>query len=632
MNTPRFIHQQVMQLKCHFWACLGLVMALPVEEAFMHFKEGDGFYCQGMPLLSALIAPFLAALLACATVQADLDVRRESFWQSKPVTVARFMTGKYFIGLLMVIVTLVFPLLFSWITLILADEMLWRGIVLLFVMAGLFCWLAYSICFFVNVLIRNTAQAWLIGVAVTILALLASVILPLNVKDLSTDLFDGPMKIILITVALVFSCVAFIGSILAVKHNWRVHTHLRGLLWGGAGLVFMVVLFFSHQVANIKILDVKTVVNHEGEVYDYLHSQLGAVFLDGSPTYYKVSVDNGTIDVKSTTLTSQQFEELRQRAHAPESYEVPEELKRTYDYAWAVGQSERNLPSLYRVGQSEYWFRLNSYYRTEEEVVDSTGTRGNVIKVKEHRHYERAYLQCSRPLELGWEPVSYLDLSEYLQDSNDLAYGEREWRATVCLIKDRAIVVLNKHCLLVDISNPKEMVVVESQPLKYRLRYEQAKSGFFDLLPLESLDRNDRIKASISLAALGGSVFTGSDGSVRYVLCGRSKILLYEVEEIKADQIRCRLRDERRASPLEEMGNPWINKQILKDGVLYLCFEHRLMVFDISGSRIRKLGHFERWNESFQIGDMEVLENGNILLAIGNTRNSVHLQLLQNPK
>ena len=48
MNTRRFIHQQVMQLKWQFWACLALVMALPLEEAVVNFKEGTGFHSAGL--------------------------------------------------------------------------------------------------------------------------------------------------------------------------------------------------------------------------------------------------------------------------------------------------------------------------------------------------------------------------------------------------------------------------------------------------------------------------------------------------------------------------------------------------------------------------------------------------------
>ena len=42
MRVSGIIHQQICQLKWHLLACLGLLMVLPVEEAVVNLKAGDG--------------------------------------------------------------------------------------------------------------------------------------------------------------------------------------------------------------------------------------------------------------------------------------------------------------------------------------------------------------------------------------------------------------------------------------------------------------------------------------------------------------------------------------------------------------------------------------------------------------
>ena len=67
MKTGRILHQQIVQLRGHFLACLGLMMALPIEEAIINLREGEGFYASGLSLgIPMTVAPLLAGLIACA--------------------------------------------------------------------------------------------------------------------------------------------------------------------------------------------------------------------------------------------------------------------------------------------------------------------------------------------------------------------------------------------------------------------------------------------------------------------------------------------------------------------------------------------------------------------------------------
>ena len=53
MKTGRILHQQIVQLRGHFLACLGLMMALPIEEAIINLREGEGFYGKGLRPINA---------------------------------------------------------------------------------------------------------------------------------------------------------------------------------------------------------------------------------------------------------------------------------------------------------------------------------------------------------------------------------------------------------------------------------------------------------------------------------------------------------------------------------------------------------------------------------------------------
>ena len=99
MKILNIIHQQIAQLKWHILACFGLVMVLPLEEAIVNLKDGDGFYVSNMIIPTMMISILLAGLIACSNVQADFKERRYTFWRSKPINAKLFIVLKYLTGL-----------------------------------------------------------------------------------------------------------------------------------------------------------------------------------------------------------------------------------------------------------------------------------------------------------------------------------------------------------------------------------------------------------------------------------------------------------------------------------------------------------------------------------------------------
>ncbi|MHC4952145.1 MAG: hypothetical protein ACYTEU_14370, partial [Planctomycetota bacterium] len=218
----------------------------------------------------------------CANVQADLDDKRYIFWRSKPVGVKSFMTIKYLVGLFVAFIVIVSPIVFGFLSCrIVQNEKIELGF---YQVAGILLFislLTYSLCFFCNVLVRKTARAWLIGMAMTVFVLLVPFILPLNLKetrDVVTTTFV--IYLIFLTIMLVPSLTAFIASLIAVSRNWHLQTNLKGLLWTGAALIFLLMLLFTRQVANIKVLD-------EKEVYNIYHECVkridGKLLLEAQP-------------------------------------------------------------------------------------------------------------------------------------------------------------------------------------------------------------------------------------------------------------------------------------------------------------------------------------------------------------
>ncbi len=163
MRIQGIIHQQICQLKWHILACFGLIMVLPIEEAIVNLKEGDGVHSSTMVFASVMFGPLLAGLIACANVQGDLNEKLYIFWRSKPANVKLLITLKFFIGLIVSLVILVCPVAFGIISGGVSAEYLSESDIRDFLpLPVLLTIMTYSLCFGGTVLVRSTARAWLI--------------------------------------------------------------------------------------------------------------------------------------------------------------------------------------------------------------------------------------------------------------------------------------------------------------------------------------------------------------------------------------------------------------------------------------------------------------------------------------
>lgn len=591
MRMGRVLHQQIMQLRYHILACVGLIMVLPVEEAIVSYSEGRGYYFAHLSLFAICIAPLLTALIACATVQADLDEKRCLFWQSKPVRAHIFMTVKFGTGLVLAMFVLACPLVFLYALSHLSTAIMpFSEFTLYSVGVALVSVLTYSICFFCNVLIRKTARAWLIGLAIAGFVLLVPILLPLPIQDVVTW-----MSGVYLTLTLGASVLAFCLALAAIRHHWHLQTNLKGLLWAGGGLIFMVAVLLGRQVANIKILDEVqvTYVSDGTFVKEPGRYELGN---------REVTIADERITVTALDLPAREKERgiLLERLRAmPPHYEVEEGLELNRYPHPHFGR----ITSRLRGQAYEFVFYI---YSQSEKVVNKNGR-----EVKNTR-YKKVLLRSFQRAGGVQLPVSTLDLSDSIVDEGHPGLAMRR-------IEDKLVVLLENQCLVVAINDRGELALTEKNRYMPVARFVLDKPFTIPLIPATTIDVRERVRLSIDLAVprirnrvYKASLVSDHGGKMRFVLVNDDSLVRYDVIGWDEEKISCQYRDTR-ASLIG--GFSWGESYFVRDNRLYMFSRNKLMVFDVlTDRRIRKLGHFQRFSDQFGFGDIAVEENGNVVL------------------
>jgi len=635
MRIGGIIHQQICQLRWYLLACLGLIMVLPIEEAVVNFRAGVGFYSLPLAAAAVMFSPLLAGLIACANVQGDLDEKRYIFWRSKPANVKLLMTVKFFVGLIASFIVLVCPVVFAIATLTLfAKERVEREpmySVPFFILIGI---MTYSLCFVCNVLVRRSARAWLIGMLLAGLLLVLPFVLPLNLRDFVTDIMRYTLSYYLVII-LGASAAAFVFSLYATEHDWHLRTNLKGLLWVGLGLLFILMMLFSSQVANIKVLDEKEIESSWGK--RTLESLGNRVIFKG-----RSYVDIGKEGISLRPIGSSSGSE--KRAIAVHSNIGIDSAGLSSIYGRGMkGLRQRSYPiwgwdqGLHRsIGNDLYDFSILMYYRTEKEG-------GHAKEV-----YEKVYLRSYKLTEASWMPVGEIDISDCLTDKTSI------FRMAMRLIDDVLVVCVNQSCVAVDVTVPGELKQIDTKldvlnkPMPYFP--DREKEFTIPLLPIDSIGNNERIKLSIDLNYqfnyyIRNKVYKSSmvdihDGRISFFLVSQDSIARFDVTRWDEKKIYCKFASARPFTILESIGGLFFDETFVKGGNLYCCGKGTLLVFDIRSDRkIRKLGHFVRMD--YSIEDIEVLDDGDILLCLRWDRNlsrsdpakpeQDYLCLLENP-
>ncbi|MBL7189869.1 MAG: hypothetical protein ISS70_26365 [Phycisphaerae bacterium] len=610
MRTSAIIHQQICQLRWHLLACAGLIMVLPIEEAVVGLWEGDGFHSIRMVYAVITFSPLLAGLIACANVQGDLSEKRYIFWRSKPANVKKLMALKFFVGLTLSLTIVACPLVFALVSTALCGEDLgWQTFKHYVPVPIVVAMMTYSLCFGCNVLVRNTARSWLIGLFLAGFALVIPLMLPLGFKDVVTDIGFRAFGFYPATI-FVTSVAAFVFALYAAQHDWHLKTNLRELLWVGTGLVFLLLILFSSQVANIRVLDEKEVDGSRwaqgtlDKVGDRLIFE-GLNYVDVGKRDISLHeiVSNGASVVNpplygNTGMNSQGHQVIygpRAKGYITTSY-------------------PRRLNALYMdTEDGTYHFGIIAYFRLEGE-----GSR------KEKVH-EKVYLRSYKLVGNSWRVVDELNISDFIGDRVNYL------RMAMRLIDNTLVACVNQSYVVADVTDPGDLRLIDKRldALKgnWSLRHMDLQSEFdIPIIPVEGISIEERIKLSIDLryrfSYFRNDIYKSSmvdthNGKIAFFSVSEQGVAWFDVIRWDQKTAYCKFTSVRPFTILEGMiwaASSLHDRTFVENGKLYLSRQNTLLVFDVRVSRgIRKLGHFVRmdWN----IEDIAVLDDGNMLLS-----------------
>lgn len=639
MRASVVIHQQISQLRWHMLACLGLIMVLPIEEAFVSLHAGTGFYSVGMAVGVVSFSPLLAGLIACANVQGDLSDKRYIFWRSKPASVKKLMALKFFVGLVLALVVIACPLIFGVVTSALAGEGLDDPFLKFYLpILILIALMTYSLCFGCNVLVRKTARAWLIGMLLAGFVLVFPFMLPLGFTDIARDIgmwaFGFYPAIILAA-----SIAAFVFALYAAEHDWHLKTNLRELLCVGAALVFVLLMLFSSQVANIRVLD-------EMELKDFPWRR-GALDKAGDSLIFQglKYVDVGRKGISLREIVSEGTGVVNPPLYG--NIGVDSEGHQIVYGPRVEGYMTKSYPrrpkALYKsTDDGMYCFGIISYYRREGEVPRQSDV------------HEKVYLRSYKLVGSSWRVVDELDISDLIGEN--VSY----LRMAMRLIDNTLVVCVNRNLVVVDVTEPgdfeqtdKRLDVVQVHG-HWSLRQMDRQEEFeVPIIAIERIGIAETIKLSVDLRYrlydLDNDIYRFSmvdayNDKIAFFSVSDDEIMRFDVIRRDEKTAYCKFSNSRPFTILEAVTGygyttGFRERTFVENGRLYIPGQNTLLVFDIRGGHgVRNLGHFVRmdWN----ISDVAALEDGRVLLYAwwsglergDSEKDKRYLYLLENPE
>jgi len=455
--------------------------------------------------------------------------------------------------------------------------------------------------------------------------------LPLNLKDFVSDIMFLKFGFYL-AIILVASAAAFVFALFAAKHDWHLRTNLKGLLWAVAGLTFVLLMLFSSQVANIKVLQEKEIEFSLGRrTLDYAGNQV--IFRGDS-----------YIDTNKKSLSLRKIGSGNVMAYSYVNLGTDSAGQQIQYGPKVAGYREKIYPLygklLYKnAGNEIFFFSIHAYYRKE--------VRGASVKT----FYEGVYLRSYKRTEVYWTLVCELDISDCLTNTN------RGARIAMRLIDNMLFARVNNSFVLVDITNPGELKLINKK-LDVLQRYgpfthtDRKKEFSIPLVPIEEIGLEERIRLSIDLNyrfyyygrsdIFESSIVDVHDGNFAFFIVAHDDVARFDVTRWDEEKIYCKFSVLRPFTILEGITTSlhYTYNTFVKKGKLYSYQTDNLMVFDIrSKRRIRKLGHFVRMN--YRIEDIAVLEDGNIVLCVrldqdlglnAPNQQKWYLNLLKNPE
>jgi ABC-type transport system involved in multi-copper enzyme maturation permease subunit len=279
------------EIRVFFFIALFVFLGLPLLGAIESKVQTGRF-----EIMASVWAYFLGGVFAIfvgvGTVVRDMKGRLEDFWRSRPVSLSRWLLTKYFVGLAVVIVTLVAPLVLELLVNQTQSDLYASPQLVLawhpFVWAVL-----YSVGFMMACLVRRGAHAAMLSIAVMLLLyFLPDVLPPLRHLSVSWAVEESALprrddaynilpyyhgipwtlgKVVFhpaqlqFAMGMVLLCVAaVVGAFLIVRRDARVESGRKTIYWSLGGAALILFTSASFQIAtNLQLLQTVRIPDRE---------------------------------------------------------------------------------------------------------------------------------------------------------------------------------------------------------------------------------------------------------------------------------------------------------------------------------------------------------------------------------
>ena len=246
------------EIRALLWIALGLFIGAPiiggVEGLFQYSHHFEMQSTLGWVIpFGSILAIFAAVGATCRDFQPALD----DFWRSRPVSVTRWMTMKYVVGIAMVLVACIVPVVLE--SVVNRDRE-----ALAYLLWFPFSWIAlYSVGFLAGCLVRRTTHAAMLALAAMVLLYLLPLVIPhLSWLDITNlDLLDTESRRLsdflpYAGAMIALAIFALTLALLATRWGWRVRSSGK-MMYGviGFSLVFVFAAAAIQLGSNLPILD-----------------------------------------------------------------------------------------------------------------------------------------------------------------------------------------------------------------------------------------------------------------------------------------------------------------------------------------------------------------------------------------
>ncbi len=581
---------------------LATFLVFPLMEILYKLRKGYTVWTETPEGIVLSLGGLLAIIVGVGATCRDLSPRLQSFWQSRPVGLSRWLAVKYAVGLVIVVLVCFIPI---WLQLRLARS------VNPFTLSVLACHtftivLIYSVAFFLGCLVRRAAQAAILAVAVGLFIYFLPILVPplgwLGVINLIDKLARAsgyaawdPYGRFVVTMC-AGSMLALAAARVAVGRDWRLRVDKK-VVAGTLGAVLLLLgcaaaFEVGTNLTCLQLIDIdppnRPPMTARSVSRIIASGGRGVLVLNNRPPGY-IPVD--------VSLTLCGFDLSGPGPNF--GNEIP--LTVDYDYL-GIGRSPFLDGAL-------VWSeaRPNRVYFlwTSEQRAGNVGWREDAILMT---------IATDAPPDRA--VIHRLDLSSY-------GYGSQihEYRGRIYFVCSESLDEA-PHIVVIDVRQPDEPRVAEvvESPGRFGVFFAGGpyKAGYEVpgvVLPrIEGL--SDRERLELALLLVPGSQPPMVFGDEMAITVEEGGLSVFRLTGIEDDSAKFEPVGRYRRTFLEQLVLGGSYGIVLKNGLACVLGQHGLTVYDVrQPEHPRRVGYYASSEDSF--GDAALLPDGRILLGGG---------------